>query len=136
MTVRRDIRPLRGRMAEAANSVRALSGLNEGGPRRDVTVQTTTRYRALHRSARYRGSAFSLKRLLLRVRRLEIDDGLRQLRQLLVGPLVFLEVLAEQLLRLLESEELGVRAQRPVRRDLVVLDLLGRADQRRVHHVV
>src|SRR5690349_20236989 len=70
----------------------------------------------------------------LAVLRFLIDHVLRQRGELLVGGLFLVQVLAQQLVYLVIAQQLGVGADAAVARDLVVLDLLGRGDQRRVHH--
>src|SRR5688572_12510916 len=59
--------------------------------------------------------------------RLEVDLA-RDLRQSFVRFLLFIECLSEQILRVLQSQDLGERCERTVAGDLVVFDLLCRCD--------
>src|SRR5215510_10207178 len=66
--------------------------------------------------------------------RLAIDRRLRDHRQLLIGSLLFVERLAEQVLRFLVSQQFREVCERAVGCDLVVLDLLRARDQCRIEN--
>src|SRR5215510_5963118 len=66
--------------------------------------------------------------------RLAIDLRLRDHRQLLIGGFLFVERLAEQVLRSLVSQQFREVRERTVGRDLVVLDLLRARDQCRIEN--
>ena len=83
------------------------------------------RHRPSRSQRSWRGSGRLLERGLVDLRE-------RDLVELLVGRLLLLEGLAEQLRGLLVAARLGQRVDRAVARDLVVLDLLRRGDQRRI----
>src|SRR5512145_834755 len=71
---------------------------------------------------------------LLVLRGLAAHDALGDLGEVLVGLLLLLESLLEQLGGFLLAEHLGHGAGRAVGRDLVVLDLLGGGDEAGVEH--
>ena len=63
-----------------------------------------------------------------------LDGGLGERGELLVRGLLFVEILAEQLVDLIVAQHLRVGADGAVGGDLVVLDLLRRRDEGHIHH--
>src|SRR4051812_44741601 len=79
--------------------------------------------------------SFRCVRTSSRSLRLLVDRAFRELGQQFVCLLLLRERLLEQVENVLVAELLGPGAEAAVGGDLVVLDLLGRGDQARVHDV-
>src|SRR5688500_11422142 len=69
------------------------------------------------------------------LRRLDVDRALGDRAELLVGPLLFVQRLGEQIGGFLVAQQLRERHRRAVAGDLVVLDLLEAHDQTRIEHL-
>src|ERR1700751_4368301 len=70
------------------------------------------------------------------LRRAQVDLALGDVGELLVGRLLFLEVLIQQVGDVVAAEPLRPRDQRAVAGDLIMLDRLRGGDDRGVEHLV